>query len=279
VSSKNVSDAPLRDQLARWEETLAMHVVTKLLGVAVLIMIGAAITAFTSVLETPLPAGSFFTVRDLVEELVFPIVFAVANYRLYVYLRGTAPSKATERTWAVAGLAEVILLAGIVIASVSVGVRFVGDELTTNYCSGLSESAEWCLRAQFFHKELGHLGLFVGNILVALALLACQLSHGEAGNLKRTDAIGVDLLGGLCGVCLFALVVEGRIIEFGLPILATYAVATALAWRARRTEIRRLPVLSYQTIAAWIGLALVASWVLYWRGFPDFAIVRQILIH
>ncbi len=247
-----------------------MHVVTKLVGVTVLIMIGAAITAFTPALRWPISADGFFTLRDVVEEVLLPIVFAVANYLLYVYLSRPTPSATPRQNQEIADLAALVLLVGVVVASLGVGIRFVGDELATSYCTGSNGGSAWCDRADLFHQEMGHLGLLVGNLLVGAGLLICQLCHGEVEDLTRANRVYLGVLGVLCGTGIFALVVEGRITEFGLPLLSIYALVTVVACRVRRSHLQRLPLLGYQTIAVWVALVLVVLWGLYWRGFPQF---------
>jgi hypothetical protein len=249
-----------------------VHVVTKLLGLSVLIIVGSAILAFTSVLESPITADGFFTLRDLVEEVALPVLWAVANFLLYTYLRGPLARPPSGRTRWLVDLATLALPAGYVVAVLGVGVRFVGDELATSYCAAAAGAA-WCARAQLFHRELGHLGLFLGNLLIAAALLAVQLSRSEVEDLDLADLACLGLFGSLCGLGLFALVVEGRIVAFGVPILAAYALVTTTACRMRRGQMRRLPLLGYQTVAAWVALTLILVWGIYWRGYPAFTML------
>ncbi len=250
-----------------------MHVITRLLGLTVLIMAGAAVTAFTPLLKTPITADGFFTVRDLVEEIVFPIVFAMAHFLIYVYLTGPLPSKVPSHIRRSVNLAGLVLMAGIVIATLGVGIRFVGDTLTTNFCAPPVDRVDWCAKAQLFHKELGHFGVFLGSLLAAFSLLICQLCRSEDQDVDRRNLAYVGLLGWVCGLGVFAIVIEGQISAVGLPLVVMYALAVMAMCLARRDDLRRLPLLSYQTIAAWVALTLLVAWGIFWRGFPSFVTV------
>lgn len=254
-----------------------MHVVTRLLGIIVLIMVATATLAFTPALRLPITADGFFTLRDLVAIVALPLVFTVVNYFLYAYLTSPLAGMSPSRNRRLAHLAAVVLVAGMVIAAFGTGVRFVGDELTTNYCPGGAESTAWCKRGDLFHREIGHLAIFVGNLLIGTALLVSQLCR-EVDECDRFNVAVLLLLGGVCGACLFAVVIEGRFIALGTLLVATYALATTVAWRIRRAEIRRLPVLGYQAVAVWVALTLIAAWGIYWRGFPGFTTLSALAI-
>jgi hypothetical protein len=121
----------------------------------------------------------------------------------------------------------------------------------------------------FFDERLSHPVWYAG-ILALAGLLVAREARAPAGIATVTWVTWVA--GGVYGLTLFCVFVEGQAVYLGLPCAA---MAAAYALRTRR-ELGQRPLGAFFGVAFLVALLLFAGWGLYWKGFPQFTDVGLI---
>ena len=251
-----------------------MHTTTKLLAVVVIVMLFTVVIVFTPLFRVPIFGSDLFTWRDVVEQVILTILLSFANYRIYIY----AVSRIDTRSGWLIAFTNLLVVAGIVLSALGVGMRFAGNKIELNYCGTDLRHDQICQIAHLFHEPLGHCPILFGSIFMSLALLIVQLVSMEEIALDRLNNILVSVFGALSSLVLFALVIEGGIVNMGLPLITIYAFGCILIYLLKRQEISRLPLLNYKLIGFLLAVILVVAWGIYWRGFPEFSELNRAII-